>query len=108
MATRFVSSVRTIWQDLGDSLRYCFTFFLGSATFTASTTRPFSLKSATMLSTESWSRRQYWHHVVQNCMRTVFPLVESFVYLSPSRVFAHQFGAASRVSIAAAISARHA
>ena len=92
-----MSSISTILQERGESFRYFLTFFFGSPTSTAITISPLSLNSSLMFSTEGWSRRQYGHHVVQNCTRNTFPLTVSFVYLSPSRVFAQKFGSFPRI-----------
>src|SRR5208337_4684400 len=95
IAARLVSSVRTIRQLRGFCSRYFFTVFFDSFTSTASTTRPWSRNSLSRLSTNGCSRRQYGHHVVQNCSRTTWPFKESLVNFSPAVVLALKRGAGS-------------
>src|SRR5271166_2604482 len=83
-------------QLRGFCSRYLFTVFFDSFTSTASTTSPWSRNSLSKLSTSGCSRRQYGHHVVQNCSRATWPFSESLVNFSPAVVLALKRGAGSR------------
>src|ERR1700704_4507255 len=85
MAARLVSPVNTIRHLRGCSFKYSSTFFLDSATSTASTINPLSENSLVMSFTSDSSLLQYGHQVVQNWNRTTFPFTDSLLNCSPSR-----------------------
>src|SRR5260370_14966523 len=101
MASRLVSSVRTMGTARGCSIKYFCTFFLGSRTSTARTMRPLLENSLATSSTMDASSSQYLHHVVQNSNRTILPLMDALLYWSPVVVLARKRGAGWPVSSAA-------